>query len=154
MTWLDLVAARSDAIKKDWQAFLAAPRSMVIAEVIERKAAKLGNRYVEWSPGIVIASDYLLRVAQQNSRQPLDWHRSSQHDGFETTSGSLVVRKRGEFWAIEQHDRVLVFIYGSMPVCTRTPEAAIKLAEYCYPMPRNAPSGLRWIGRSRWALAF
>ena len=67
-------------------------------------------------------------------------------------NGRLVVRNRGKFWTIERPDEsVLVFVYGSMPVCTRTYIGAMWLAEYFADksLPHfNLPlgHGLRWVG--------
>src|SRR5579859_2435727 len=46
----------------------------------------------------------------------------------------LKVRPCGEFWRIERAEcEVLAFLFGSLPVVTRTKEAAMWLAEYCQP---------------------
>ena len=41
-----------------------------------------------------------------------------------------VVRKHREFWMIETGDCVLVFKFGAMPVCARSFEAAMRLADF------------------------
>lgn len=159
-SYSELVADRRSAISKDWQTFLAGPYPINVADVIPRAAARLPPNYIPWAPGIVIASDHLLRAAGNNPNFPVDWRRSSAQDSFKMTHGPNIVRKRGDFWAIESKYRALVFSYGSMPICTRTLEQALSLAEYCGAMPNRGLlfmsitglSGLRWICRSRIAL--
>jgi hypothetical protein len=57
-------------------------------------------------------------------------------------ANQLCVRGCGEFWIIEREiDEVLVLKDGSLPIFTRTYQAAMRLAEYCHPHP---PAGLYW----------
>src|SRR2546423_957607 len=96
-----LIAQRQNVLSQSWQTFLQDPPSYSIAEIIERENAQLKADFVPWAPGIVIASDYLLRMAGHSptSRCPPKWHKHRRWGYF--IKGHLVVRKRGEFWFVE-----------------------------------------------------
>jgi hypothetical protein len=144
----ELIVERQNEVLKGWQSFLKHPLHRSIAEVIERKSTQLNADFVPWAPGIVIASDHLLRSAghNPNSRRPPRWRKHRRWGYF--MKGALIVRKRGDFWFVEiAGPSVLVFRYGSMPVCTRTYQAAMRLAQYFLSLPTLPPPshGLRWI---------
>ena len=146
----ELIIERRNNVSKGWQSFLEHLKHLeypsAIAEVIERKNTQLKADFVPWAPGIVIASDYLLRSAGQNSTsgRPKGWRLQPSWGDYR--KGSLFVRKHGKFWMVEDNNQnVLVFTYGSMPVCTRTYEAAMWLAEY-FADDRPQGHGLRWVG--------
>ena len=148
----ELIAERQHAVSKDWQVFLNHPLPSSIAEIIERKEAQLKADFVPWAPGIVVASDYLLRTAESsNSRRPPNWRKHRRWGYFQ--KGALVVRKRGEFWFVESAGGyVLVFRYGTMPVCTRTHQPAMRLAQhffvrsqYIFEWLPLRPDGMRWV---------
>jgi hypothetical protein len=142
-----------------WQAFLShGPSPYLVAEVIPRSNTELPACFVPWAPAIVIASDYLLRAAgfQPNRPEPMGW--SQDHpDAFRKAKyrNRLKVRGCGTLWTVEREmEEVLVFRYGSLPVFTRTHQAAKYLAEYCQrpepgegstPRPRGVASGLHWV---------
>ena len=150
----ELIIERRNNVSKGWQSFLNHPLHSSIAEVIERKNTQLKADFVPWAPGIVIASDYLLRTAGYTStasHRPPRWRKHRRWGYFR--KGPIVVRKRDEFWFVESaFGDVLVFRYGSMPICTRTHQAAMKLAEhylkrsqYTFNWLPLQPDGLRWI---------
>jgi hypothetical protein len=148
-----LIAQRQNVLSQSWQTFLQDPPTYSIAEIIERENAQLKADFVPWAPGIVIASDYLLRIAghRPTSRRPPKWHKHRRWGYF--IKGYLVVRKRGEFWFVETAESdVLVFIYGSLPICTRTYQEAMRLAEhfavrsqYTYGHLPGPSNGVRWV---------
>jgi hypothetical protein len=134
----DINAYRRALIKKNgFDCFVSSPPS-AIAEVIERGRAKLPANYAPWAPAIVIASEDLLRIAKQYSPHLNNW-RQDYPDMF--TNGLATVRKRGTFWAIERRHRTLSFTFGSMPLFTKTLEAAMVIADYCSSAPRP---NLQW----------
>jgi hypothetical protein len=151
----DPIIERRNAVLKDLPAFLKDP-SPLIAEVVERSNTELPEHYVPWSPAIVLASDELLRLAnyRAGSRRPPGWC-PGQPDVFTkvVNRNRLLVRGCGKFWTVERElDEVLAFKFGSMPIFTRTPEAAMRLAEHCHPhvagtfcpQPDHVP-GVCWV---------
>jgi hypothetical protein len=153
------IEERRNAISKCWQGFQSHPPTVLIAEVIERSKTELPDWFVPWAPGVVIASDYLLQAAghRPGLRRPDGWSPGKPDVFTKGMYGNqLMVRGCGEFWTAERDlDEVLGFPFGPLPVFTRTPQAAMRLAEYChpspqkgegcFPRPREVASGLDWI---------
>ena len=142
------IIERRNAVLKDWDAFWKEPPPRFIAEVIERRKTKLPDRFVAWTPGIVVASYHLLWLAhyRPGSRRPPGWS-PGQPDVFTKVvrNNRLLVRGCGKFWTVEREiDEVLVFTHGSMPIFTRTCEAAMRLAEYFHLHPDQVPD-VRWV---------
>ena len=155
----DEIIERRSAVLKDWPAFVKQPSSQLIAEFIERDQTDLPSNYCPWAPGVVIASDYLLQAANYHpgSRCPSGW-AIGQPDVFTKVifGNRLMVRGCGEFWTVEREmDEALAFPHGPVPMFTRTRQAAMRLAEYChpkpregeypFPKPRGVASSLRWV---------
>jgi len=145
-----MIANRRKALRKSWRAFQAF-KCWQISEVIRRSKAKLPRRFVPWAPGLVIASDRLLSEAgygrDAGSQRPKGWRRLPRMFGerfMRAHPPYVVVRKHHEFWIIEWSHNVLVFTFGSMPVCTRSLEAAMRLADFYVAKDRLAYS-LRWV---------
>jgi hypothetical protein len=159
MTLEQKIIERRGAVLKHWQTFLDQPSPYLVAEVIERSNTELPDDFVPWAPGIVIASDYLLRAAgyHPGSRRPEGWSPGNPGVFTKVTyRNRLTVRGCGEFWIIERETcEVLAYTYGSLPIVTRTYQAAMRLAEYCHPRPlegenchpcpRGVASALRWL---------
>jgi len=144
----ELIIQRQNDVSKDWQSFLEHPVHRSIGEVIPRENTQPKADFVPWAPGVVIASDYLLRRSGHTptSRRPPRWRKHRRWGYF--MKGALIVRKRSDFWFVEMAGAsVLVFRYGSMPVCTRTYQAAMRLAQYFLSLPTLPPPvhGLRWV---------
>ena len=142
MTLRQRISDRSSTILRDWETFRREKFPVVVADVIERDQSGLPADFVPWAPGIVVASDYLLRAAgyRPGSSHPEGWYPSVER-GVITKSmhrNRLKVRPCGKFWRIERAEcEVLAFPFGSLPVVTRTKEAAMYLADYCHPAPRK-----------------
>jgi hypothetical protein len=137
----ELIEERRKAVLKDWPVFLKQPASYLIAEFIERDKTELPDYYCPWAPGIVIASDYLLQAANYHagSHAPKGWV-PGQPDVFTKAiyRNRLKVRGCGEFWTVEREiNEVLAFPHGPVPLFTHTRQAAMRLAEYCHPKPRE-----------------
>jgi hypothetical protein len=146
----ELIAERQKALSASWPSFLKHPLPISIAGVVKRNEAKLPPDYVPWTPAVVIASDYLLRTAGHTSTsgRPTGWSLQRSSGVYKKGWWSFV-RKRGQYWTIENgglYECVLAFSFGSMPVCTRTPEAAMRLAEYFGDDSQTLGHGLRWLG--------
>lgn len=124
----ELISERQRTIAKSWQNFLQSPLHQSIAVVVEREKTNLPANFVPWAPGIVIASDRLLRAAGRAR----NWKLWGQHptNGYYYIA-QAIVRERSGFWFLEeQGSKVLVYLFGSMPICTRTRREAINLYEY------------------------
>ena len=149
------IAERQNAVSKDWRRFLRQRLSYSIGKVVNRRKAKLPTDFVPWAPGIVMASDHLLRLAGYHSRsgRPKGWRLQPSRGEYRKDWPSLLVRNHGKFWTVEEYlsESVLVFIYGSMPVCTRTYEEAMWLAEYSLDS-RPLGNGLCWVGSAPHAI--
>jgi hypothetical protein len=149
---------RRERVLLSWPAFQKEASQFQIAEIIERSDTDLRDDFVPWAPGMVVASDYLLRAAGHypGACRPQGWSRQS--DGLfrkPLHRWYLTVSRCGEFWLIEREiEEVLVYHYGSLPVVTRSYQAAMRLAEYCHlrpsdselyhGRPRGAASNLSW----------
>ena len=145
----------------DWQQFLKAFSPFVIDKVIDRSKTKLPDWFVPLARGVAIASNSLLCKARHipGMYGPHGW-RQSDCDVFELDVGPngfvdstrLYVRGCGHLWSIErlsavrpyEHSgEVLVFLFGSTPICTRGCWSAMRLAMQCH--ANGPPAGLRWI---------
>jgi hypothetical protein len=113
--------------------------------IVEREKTNLPAEFVPWASGIVIASDYLLGVAG-HCAYPEQFRRHERYGYY--VYYECIIRERSGFWFIEKlGSYVLVFGYGSMPICTRTRQEAINLCEYigCRPALKPVGHGLRLI---------
>jgi hypothetical protein len=154
------ITQRRITISQNWQAFLSQRSPYLVADVIERSKTKLPDDFVPWAPGVVVASDYLLRAAsyRPGSGCPEAWYPAAEPGVFTKAMhrNRLKVHPCGEFWRIERAEcEVLAYSFGSLPVVTRTAEAAMRLGEFCHPRPlegenchpcpRGLASCLRWV---------
>jgi hypothetical protein len=98
----ELIVERQKEISKGWESFLGHPLHSSIAEVIARKSTKLNADFVPWAPGILIASDRLLRSAghNPNSRRSPKWRKHRRWGYF--MNGPFIVCKRRDFWFVEK----------------------------------------------------
>jgi hypothetical protein len=150
----ELIVERQNNLSKGWQSFLRDPLHSSIAQVIDRKNTNLPSSYVPWAPGIVIASNSLLKAARQASRY-VDEFRKHPRFGYHYFA-EIRIKERGGFWFIERGDKVLVFRFGSMPICTRKHSDAIRLFEHVFRQWGNSyepPVGahgynLRWVRKT------
>src|SRR6266436_2032608 len=128
---------RRNRVLRHWPAFLEDRAPRLISEVVERSKTELPDDFVPWAPGAVIASDYLLRASgcRPGSRRPKGWSQREPDVFRKRVNGNtLTVSGCGEFWTIERENaEALAFIFGPLPVFTRTSQEAMRLAEYCQP---------------------
>jgi hypothetical protein len=150
------IAARRNALRRDWASFIKHRSPLKIAEVIERGDPDLDlpEDFAPWAPAVVIPSEHLLRKIEPRSEdwscQNVDAYRLLLH------RDNLLVRGCGRLWTIERDlDSVLAYEFGPLPVFTRTVDAAMSLAEYCQrsaaihdppwrQRPRGVASCFRW----------
>ena len=143
---------------KSWQKFQIGFPSHLIDEVIDRNGTGLLDWFVPLARGGAIASDALLRQAGHHPRmyRPRGWREGSRdyycqviRDQGGRWLYGLAVRRcdKHEWWVIERMvadvDEVLVHMFGSTPIFTRSYQAAMRLAMYCH--ANGPPSDLRWI---------
>jgi hypothetical protein len=113
--------------------------------------------YLPAAPGVMFAGEDVLSAAGYvpGSNRPRGWHRHVPGD-YRKPVGEhvLVVRQSGnarsDRWTIERVEpwadkglEALVFTARCAPIWTRTYQAAMRLAEYCYPIARPPVAG-RW----------
>ena len=130
-----------DVPVRDWQKFLAYPSPYQANEVIARRECDLPDWYVPLARGVAIADDELLRYAgyDEGMRPPQGWHQT-HCDVFEFYTDFKTLKVRGfnpSLWMIERwgsvrphvhSNEVLVCLFGSIPMCTRSCSAAMCLA--------------------------
>jgi hypothetical protein len=153
------IAERRSAVLKDWSPFLKCVSPFVVSTVIDRSKTNLPDDFVPWAPGVVVPSDYLLQAARYHpgSAPLVGWYPGELGAFIKAMHRNrLKVQPCGEFWRIERAEcEVLAYTFGSLPVVTRTAEAAMRLADYCHPRPlegenshpcpRGVASCLRWV---------
>jgi hypothetical protein len=141
---------------REWQKFQKdLPRSL-IAEVIDRAAVELPDHFLPFARGIAIASEELLsktRIYQRLNYMD-GWRRAKTGDwSREAGLHLLLVRQVADqgLWTCERwvdpwdhtlSDDILAHAFGSTPILTRSPEAAIQLTSYCDRF--GPPPGLCW----------
>ena len=150
------ISERRNAVLRDWPAFLSNKSPHEIGEVIERGDPDLDlpDDFAPWAPGVVIPSEHLLKQIAPHGRDwqetNLDVYRKILH------RNKLCVRGCGKLWTVEREiDELLAYGFGPLPVFTRTPDAAMRLAEYCHlpttkdepwhASPRGVAANLRWV---------
>jgi len=149
------ILKRREAVLRCWPSFLSdTPRQ--VGEVIDRNETQLPHDFVAWAPAIVTASKHLLGAAGYGPvlwDRPEGWSDHRHGAGFSKPTRNernipclLRVRQIGRFCTIETDLlEALVFTFGSLPIVTRSPHAAMRLAEYCSPRPHQAADGLSWV---------
>jgi hypothetical protein len=127
-----------------------APLHGSIAQIIDRKNTNLPSDYVPWASAIAIASNSLLKAARQARRSNL-WRKHQRYGYYYICK--VRIKLRSGFWFIERGDQVLVFRFGSMPICTRAHLDATALFEHVFENSYDPPLGprghnLRWVRKT------
>lgn len=110
-----------------------------------------------WAERVLIAGEGMLRAAgyRPGSCRPDGWVRENRSLYWRKRnySGNLSVSVCGEFWLVQRfcadkpsvssycHLNVLACGFSRWPILTRTPEAAMRLADHCDPIPRPPVAG-------------
>jgi hypothetical protein len=153
VTVSELIAGRQKTLSESWSMFLKHPLNSSIAQVIDRRDTNLPSSYVRWAPAIAIASGSLLKAARQAEYDD----RFRKHPRFAYYYyAEIRIKERSGFWFIERGDNVLVFRFGSMPLCTRKYLDGIRLFEHIFRQwgykyePPVGPRGynLRWVRKA------
>jgi hypothetical protein len=131
-----------------------APR--LFESFIDRAQAALPDDFLSAAKGVVVAGPDLACELDKCSDSDFASRWIPADDGavfhrdFGEITGGLVVNRIGEFWYVQtaivrEPNRtkywVLVVAFDNVPICARTPEEAIRLAEHCYPNPRSPMPG-------------
>jgi hypothetical protein len=125
-------------------------------EFVERGETEMPADYLPEAPGVMFAGEDMLRAAGYvaGSNRPHGWGRLWPGN-YRKYVGEhiLMVRQcggpRSEHWTIERLDEdhkteALVFPFACAPIFARKYQAAMRLAEYCYPITRPPVAGC-WV---------
>ena len=128
-------------------------------EFVERGETEMPADYLPEAPGVMFAGEDMLSAAGYvpGSNRPQGWRRLWPGN-YRKYVGKhvLMVRQSGgarsERWTIERLDEdykteALVFPFGNVPIFARKYQAAMRLAEHCYPMPRPPVAGCWQVAR-------
>ena len=141
---------------------------------LDRAQAGMPDYFIPEAPGVLLAGKDMLIAAGDvpGAPEPAGWspgvplmpgedgRRAWEAADFEKPSsdGERILRAKrfGKFWMPERSIRVtigrgqlrevhaLVFAFGNAPIWTRDRQAAMRLAEYCDPIPAAPVAGL-WL---------
>jgi hypothetical protein len=120
---------------------------------IERADAGLKGDFIGTANGVVVAGRDLIRGLDNFSAS--DWLPSYGGGGFDRELPdvhiTLEVDRIGDYWYVRrseysEYDRVLILAvaFEKVPICTRTADGAMRLADHCYPVPRWPMAGC-WV---------
>jgi hypothetical protein len=123
-------------------------------QVLDRAQTEMPEWYLRSAREVLIAARDILATSGHwpGTFHAAGWSRGAS--GFKKASRDgksvLWVQSCGKFWTIERsihldavymEDMVLVSAFGALPIWTRTRQAAMELAEYCDPLPRDPITG-------------
>ena len=105
--------------------------------------------------GVLLAGEGLLRAAGHlpGSKRPKGWRKAKEGFGRRTDDRkyTLKVEEQDGYWLVMRRAsrsvldlEYLALAFDEVPLCTRTDEEAMRLAEHCYPDPRLTMAGL-WV---------
>jgi hypothetical protein len=131
-----------DVSLSDWEAFRKGFSPCLIEEVLNRKDVRTPDWEVPLARGYAIASRILLRQAGRQSRTQYSrgWRQGKMYFVRENGPHQLYVTQyyNQDLWAIsrrlpflsmQEGNEMLVFLFGSTPMLTRTCQSAIDLAD-------------------------
>jgi hypothetical protein len=147
-----------DTSLSHWKSFCQGFSPFVIKEVIARKECNVADWFLPLARGAGVASDYLLRRTRYQAGMgcPPGWYEASpayfeRHLG-EGTFLSVRDCKDTNLWTVERlpaerrnrdYTEILVHAFGSTPIFTRNPQAAMCLTEHFH--ANDLQHGLRWV---------
>jgi hypothetical protein len=128
-----------------------------VFKLLDRTQAELPEHCLSEATAVVVASPDLIRGLDDFTNS--SWRPNLYGDGFDRALPEerriLRVRQFGQFWYIQRLcfddyglDQALVFPFDNVPICTRTCEEAMRLAEHCSPMPHSPVMGC-WVKLER-----
>jgi hypothetical protein len=136
-----------------------APR--LFNKLVDRARLDLPDWYLQRAEGAVIAGDGILRATGycKGSHMPHGWVQSDLFQfkrRSEDSERTLMVRRCGNFWTVERlqfgdgrtiplcDTYALVCAFSYRPIWTHARQAAMRLAEYCDPQPKQPVAGY-WV---------
>jgi hypothetical protein len=129
-------------------------------EFIEREQTGLSPDSFSTKTGVLLAGEDLLRAAAHfpGSKRPKGWR--AEAEGFrrrtEDRRYTLSVFKIGDYWFVMRRTsrsimayEYLALAFDQVPLCTRTDQEAMRLADHCYPDPGQTMGGcwVPWVKR-------
>jgi hypothetical protein len=123
-------------------------------KVLDRAQTEMPEWYLRSVREVLIAARDVLATSRHRpgAFHAGGWSRGAS--GFKRASRDgksvLWVQQCGKFWIIERsihldsvytQDEALISSFGARPIWTRTRQAAMELAEYCDPLPRDPVAG-------------
>jgi hypothetical protein len=144
-------------------ALLSGTAARRLFEFLDRGAIEMPADYLPDAPGVMFAGEDVLSAAGYvpGSNRPRGWLRHLPGDYRKPVGKhALVVRQcgnaRSERWTVERVEpwadkgiEALVYSPGRAPIWARTYQAAMRLAEYCYPIPRPPVSACWEVARMK-----
>jgi hypothetical protein len=131
---------------------------------IDRNQAPIAPNYVTDAQGVLIAGEDMLSAAgyRAGSHRPKGWNRCKPGVFLKPLCSQfrLEVRQcgswRSNMWTVERSNffadgyciEALVCAFGNVPIWGPTYQAAMRIAEYCHPLPQAPVPGC-WVRASR-----
>ena len=143
-----------DISLSDWNAFRNDFSPYLFEAVLDRRDGFIANRIVPLARGPAAASPaFLHRVGYRpGMRRRRGWRKTKAGTltrNIDLEYYLLIRELPGQkLWTIEHHaytsafTEIFVFLFGSTPVVTRTPQSATYIADFCF---EHVPAGFRWI---------
>ena len=123
-------------------------------EFIEREQAALEPYLFERASGVLLAGEDLLRAAGHvpGSGRPKGWRETVEGFGRRAEDRKyLRTIKLGDYWFVMRSTtrrhfdyEYLTLAFDEVPLCTRTAQEAMRLADHCHPDPGKILGGL-WV---------
>lgn len=140
----------------------AKPTSVLFEDFIDRDQAQMPRWYLPAAPGALIAGGTILSATgyRPGSYRPPGWNKSDYANFSKWSLDStrvLWVKMCGDFWVLLRNEfsgkpgpytHTLTCAFSGRPIWTRRPQAAMRLAEHCDPIPQ-APVAGRWVLASK-----
>ena len=119
---------------------------------VDRSQTRMPDYYLPTSPGVLIAGSDMLHAAGDypGAPPPTGWTRGASGLMRPSRDGRRVlwVQRCGRYWILERspvevraRHETLVFAFVLVPIWTWTMTSAMRLAEYCDPIPQSPVAG-------------
>jgi len=120
-------------------------------EFIEREQAALEPHLFRHTSGVLVAGEDLLRAAGHvpGSRRPKGWREGVEGFGRRAEDRKyLRTIKLGDYWYVMRSKsrrhfdyEYLAFAFDEVPLCARSAQEAMRLADHCHPDPGKTFGG-------------
>ena len=125
----------------------------LLFEFVDRAETAMPTDYLPEAPGVLVTSE-------TPNAAKLDGWRRHQPGDYRKRVGKHVLQVRqcgnskSNRWTIERFEffdykgmEALVFPFGHLPIWARTHQAAMRMAEHCYPVPQPPVVGCWEVAR-------